>query len=134
MLNPDILERILPSENETFIAFTNKKKHGGTIKMKQDISSHGYEIIREMERHQQEGEVTYQALAIKQDQQVVIKEFRFADGDANWAGFEAYEREVEILKQLEHPRIPHYINSLETSEGFCLITKYQEGQSLAEKK
>ena len=101
--------------------------------MKQDISSHGYEIIREMERHQQEGEVTYQALAIKQDQQVVIKEFRFADGDANWAGFEAYEREVEILKQLQHPRIPHYINALETPEGFCLITEYQEGQSLAEK-
>ncbi|MGK7923489.1 MAG: pentapeptide repeat-containing protein, partial [Trichodesmium sp.] len=106
----------------------------GTINMKQDFSSHGYEIIREMERHQQEGEVTYQALAIKQDQQVVIKEFRFADGDANWAGFEAYEREVEILKQLQHPRIPQYINSLETSEGFCLITEYQEGQSLAERR
>jgi len=102
--------------------------------MKQDLSSHGYEIIRQMERHQQQGEVTYQGLALKQDQEVVIKEFRFADGEANWAGFEAYEREVEILKQLEHPRIPNYIDALETPEGFCLITEYQEGKSLAEKR
>ncbi len=102
--------------------------------MKQDLSSHGYEIIREMERHQQQGEVSYQGLAVKQDQQVVIKEFRFADGEANWAGFEAYEREVEILKQLQHPRIPNYIDALETPEGFCLITEYQEGKSLAERR
>ncbi|NEQ39598.1 MAG: protein kinase [Okeania sp. SIO3I5] len=102
--------------------------------MKQDLSSHGYEIIRQMERHQQQGEVTYQGLALKQDQEVVIKEFRFADGEANWAGFEAYEREVEILKELQHPRIPNYIDALETPEGFCLITEYQEGKSLAEKR
>ncbi|NES70191.1 MAG: protein kinase family protein, partial [Okeania sp. SIO2D1] len=102
--------------------------------MKQDLSSQGYQIIREIERHQNEGEVTYQGLAIKQDQEVVIKEFRFADSDANWAGFEAYEREVEILKQLQHPRIPNYVDSLETTEGFCLITKYQQGNSLAERR
>ncbi|WP_202221018.1 protein kinase family protein [Okeania sp. KiyG1] len=102
------------------------KKNGGTINMKQDLSSQGYQIIREIERHQNQGEVTYQGLALKQDQEVVIKEFRFADSDANWAGFEAYEREVEILKELEHPRIPNYVDSLETTEGFCLITKYQK--------
>ncbi|NEO58270.1 MAG: protein kinase [Okeania sp. SIO3B5] len=102
--------------------------------MKQDLSSQGYQIIREIERHQNEGKVTYQGLALKQDQEVVIKEFRFADSDANWAGFEAYEREVEILKELEHPRIPNYVDSLETTEGFCLITKYQAGNSLAERR
>lgn len=102
--------------------------------MKQDISSHGYQIIREIEHNQQDGAVTYQALALKQDQQVAIKEFCFADGDANWAGFEAYEREVEILKQLQHPRIPRYLDSLETTAGFCLITEYQNAPSLAEKR
>ncbi|MCL2932079.1 MAG: serine/threonine-protein kinase [Trichodesmium sp. MAG_R03] len=102
--------------------------------MKQDLSSHGYEMIRQMERHQQEGEVTYQGLALKQGQEVIIKEFSFADSDANWARFEAYEREVEILKQLQHPRIPSFIDALETPEGFCLITEYQEGKSLAEKR
>ena len=102
--------------------------------MTQDLSSHGYEIIRQVERHQQEGEVTYQGIALKQNQEVVIKEFRFADDNANWTRFEAYEREVEILKQLQHPRIPNYIDALETSEGFCLITKYQEGKSLAERR
>ena len=110
------------------------KKYGGIINMKQDLSSHGYEMIRQMERHQQEGEVTYQGLALKQDQEVIIKEFSFADSDANWARFEAYEREVEILKQLQHPRIPSFLDALETPEGFCLITEYQEGKSLAEKR
>ena len=102
--------------------------------MKQDLSSHGYQIIRELERNQQGGEVTYQGLAVKQDQQVAIKEFCFADGDANWAGFEAYEREVEILKQLQHPRIPRYLDAFETPSGFCLITEYQNALSLAEKR
>ncbi|MEB3342469.1 pentapeptide repeat-containing protein [Okeania sp.] len=102
--------------------------------MKRELSNYGYEIIREMEPHQQQGEVTYQGLALKQDQEVFIKEFSFADGEANWAGFEAYEREVEILKQLQHPRIPNYIDALETPEGFCLITEYKEGKSLAEKR
>jgi len=102
--------------------------------MKLDLSNHGYEIIRQMEHHQQEGEVTYQGLALKQDQEVVIKEFCFTDDDANWARFEAYEREAKILKQLQHPRIPNYIDALETPEGFCLITEYQEGKSLAEKR
>ncbi len=102
--------------------------------MKEDIFSYGYQIIRKMERRQQEGEVVYQGLALTQDQKVVIKEFCFADNDANWAGFEAYEREVEILRQLQHPRIPRYIDALETPKGFCLITEYQDGQSLAERR
>ncbi|MGB3509727.1 MAG: serine/threonine-protein kinase [Microcoleaceae cyanobacterium] len=102
--------------------------------MKQDLSSHGYQIIRELERNQQGGEITYQGLALKQDKQVAIKEFCFADGDANWAGFEAYEKEVEILKQLQHSRIPRYIDSFETPSGFCLITEYQNAPSLAEKR
>ncbi|MDJ0554621.1 MAG: serine/threonine-protein kinase [Microcoleaceae cyanobacterium MO_207.B10] len=102
--------------------------------MKQDLSSHGYQIIKELERNQQGGEVTYQGLSLKQDQQVAIKEFCFADGDANWAGFEAYEKEVEILKQLQHPRIPQYLDSFETTSGFCLITEYQNAPSLVEKR
>ena len=102
--------------------------------MKQDLSNHGYQMIRQIERHQQEGEVTYQGLALKQDQEVIIKEFSFANSDSNWARFEAYEREVEILKQVQHPRIPGFIDNLETPEGFCLITEYQEGKSLAKKR
>ena len=57
--------------------------------MKLDLSNHGYQMIRQIEPHQQEGEVTYQGLALKQDQEVIIKEFSFANSDSNWARFEA---------------------------------------------
>jgi serine/threonine protein kinase len=50
---------------------------------------------------------------------------------ANWSGFKAYEREIGILQQLAHPRIPRYLDSFETKSGFCLVQEYKNALSLA---
>ncbi len=119
-----------------------------------DFSSHGYEIIRELGRNREAGRITYLAkrspLAplIKGgtrggdldsggtggEELVVIKEFRFAMGGADWSGFKAYQREIELLQQLNHPRIPRYLDSFETSSGFCLVQEYKNAPSLAERR
>lgn len=95
-----------------------------------------YKVMRELGRNQEGGRITYLATDthLNPPQQVVIKEFRFAASGANWSGFKAYEREISILQQLAHPRIPRYLNTFETKSGFCLVQEYKSALSLAEKR
>jgi len=96
-----------------------------------DFSSHGYQIIRELGCNQEGGRITYLASDINQNHQVVIKEFRFALVGSNWSGFKAYQREIAMMQQLNHPRIPRYLDSFETPAGFCLVQEYKNAPSLA---
>jgi uncharacterized protein YjbI with pentapeptide repeats len=64
----------------------------------------------------------------------VIKEFRFALADASWSGYKAYQREIEVLQQLAHPRIPRYLDAFDTAQGFCLVQEYKNAPSLAERR
>lgn len=99
-----------------------------------DFSSHGYQVIRELARNREAGRITYLATNLNLHQKVTIKEFRFAAEGTNWSGFKAYEREIEVLQQLNHPRIPCYFDSFETPLGFCLVQEYKDAPSLAERR
>jgi serine/threonine protein kinase len=88
-----------------------------------------YEIIDILGRNNGAGRITY--LAQNGDRQVVIKEFQFAKG-ADWSGFKELEREIIILKGLQHPQIPRYIDNFEHETGFCLVQEYIPAPSLAE--
>lgn len=99
-----------------------------------DFSSHGYQVIRELARNREAGRITYLATNLNLDQKVTIKEFRFASEGTSWSGFKAYQREIELLQQLDHPRIPRYFNSFETPIGFCLVQEYKNAPSLAERR
>ncbi|MEM7579166.1 MAG: pentapeptide repeat-containing protein [Mastigocoleus sp.] len=98
---------------------------------KSDFSHLGYHIKNELGRNRFGGRITYLAEVEDSKNQVVIKEFRFADVDTNWSGFKAYEREIEVLKQLTHPHIPKYLTSFETPQGFGLVQEYKDAPSLA---
>lgn len=95
-----------------------------------DFSEVGYEVIRELGRNKEAGRVTYLANVCNSTQQVVIKEFSFADASVDWSGLKPYEREIEILQRLNHPRIPRYIGSFETSTSFYLVQEYKNALSL----
>ena len=96
-----------------------------------DFETYGYRIEKELGSNPVGGCLTYLATQIDTNELVVIKQFKFANSGASWAGYEAYEAEMKLLKQLDLPNIPHYLNSFETSEGFCLVTEYKPGISLA---
>jgi uncharacterized protein YjbI with pentapeptide repeats len=98
-----------------------------------NFSSHSYEVVQELGLNREAGRITYQANVLNSEQQVVIKEFRFANSGADWSGFKAYQREIEILQQLYHPRIPRYLDSFETPSGFCLVQEYKKAPSLGER-
>jgi serine/threonine protein kinase len=99
-----------------------------------DFSSQNYQVIRELGRNREGGRISYLAECLADKQRVVIKQFRFVQENASWQGFKAYEREIIILQELNHPRIPRYLDSFETSDGFCMVQEYKDAPVLAIKK
>ncbi|MCC5601651.1 protein kinase domain-containing protein [Nostoc favosum] len=97
-----------------------------------DFSEHGYQVLRELGRNREGGRITWLASKVDTGEQMVIKQFCFAQAGSSWSGFEAHQREIRVLQGLAHPGIPRYINSFATSDGFCLVQEYINAQSLAE--
>ncbi|MEA5575506.1 serine/threonine-protein kinase [Anabaena sp. UHCC 0451] len=95
-----------------------------------DFSAVGYQVIQELGRNTEEGRITYLANYINSQQKVVIKEFCFASTTADWYGVKAYEREIELLQRLAHPRIPCYLDSFEKPGFFYLVQEYKKAPSL----
>ncbi|MFP5272694.1 serine/threonine protein kinase [Coleofasciculus sp.] len=96
-----------------------------------EFSQQGYQIQRELGHNRSSGRVTYLATHHSTEQPVVIKQFQFAKTGANWSDFEAHEREITLLQQLDCPSIPQYLDAFETPDGFCLIQEYKQAPSLA---
>lgn len=95
-----------------------------------------YQTVKELGRNPEGGRVTSLGLdtSVNPPIKVVLKEFRFAQQDSNWSGFKAYQQEIEVLKALNHPRIPGYRDSFETAAGFCLVQEYKEASSLDKRR
>ncbi|MEH2116219.1 serine/threonine protein kinase [Nostoc sp.] len=95
-----------------------------------DFSKQGYQVITELGRNSEGGRITYLVNVLKSNQQVVIKEFCFTRASADLSGVKAYQREIEILQQLNHSRIPRYIDSFEIPGVFYLVQEYKNAPSL----
>lgn len=78
---------------------------------------------------------TYLAVDTETQQKCAIKCLSFRKIE-EWKTWELFEREAKILKNLDHPQIPKYIDffSVETEEGIelYLVQEYVEGKSLAQ--
>jgi serine/threonine protein kinase len=76
---------------------------------------------------------TYLAEDRRAKQTVVVKELAFARLDA-WKTQELFDREAAILRQLDHPRIPRYVDSFSVGEGKklrnYLVQEYLDGRDL----
>ena len=110
-----------------------------------DFSHHNYQIERELGQNRACGRLTYLAskrnpndnithpfLIQQSSDSVVIKQFQFAQLDSTWSDYDACEREITLLQQLNHPSIPRYIDSFATPTGFCMVQEYKQAPSLAE--
>ncbi len=98
-----------------------------------DFANYGYQVKRELGHNRAGGRVTYLATEINSKNSVVVKQFQFASPGANWSEYQASDRELQVLRQLDHPNIPRYLDSFQTGSGFCLIQEYKKAPSLAEK-
>ncbi len=95
-----------------------------------DFSNYGYQVTRELGHNRAGGRVTYLATEINTQQQVVVKQFQFARSGASWSEYQAYEREIQVLKGLDNPSIPRYLDSFQTAAGFCMVQEYKDAPSL----
>jgi serine/threonine protein kinase len=96
-----------------------------------DFREQGYQVIKELGRNREGGRITWLATNLHTEQQEVLKQFCFAQTGSDWSAFSAHEREIQVLKGLNHPGIPHYLNSFTTNDGFCLVQEYINAASLA---
>lgn len=96
-----------------------------------DFSANGYQITDQLGQNNLGGRVTYLARQTDTQEQVVIKQFQFAQMGATWAEYDAYSQEIAMLQHLNHPGIPRYLDSFQTSDGFCMVTEYIDAKSLA---
>ena len=99
-----------------------------------DFTKYGYQIRKELGRNREGGRITWKAIDLSTEKVVVIKQFCFATVGSSWSGYKAYEREIELLQQLDHPGIPRYLDSLETDNGFCLVQEHKDTISLQDKQ
>lgn len=89
-----------------------------------NLNDYGYQIETQLGRNREGGRITWKGIKLDTQTEVVIKQFCFAIADSTWSGYKAYEQELKILQNLDHNRIPKYIDAVETKDGFCLIQKY----------
>ncbi|MEG4033001.1 serine/threonine-protein kinase [Microcoleus sp. Pol12B5] len=96
-----------------------------------DFSNYGYQVTRQLGHNRAGGRVTYLATEINTQRSVAVKQFQFAQTGANWAQYQACEQEIKILRELDHPNIPRYLDSFQTASGFCMVQEYKNSDSLA---
>lgn len=91
-----------------------------------------YQAIRELGRHPEAGRIAYLAKDNLTQNPVTIKQFIFNKPGSEWAGYKAYQNEIETLQKLSHPGIPCCLNSFEIPNGLALVWEYKEAKSLGE--
>jgi Protein kinase domain len=96
-----------------------------------DLSKHGYQILQQLSNKRDQSFITWQGITIDSQISVAIAQFRFATEDSSWIRYQAYQQEIELLKKLQHPGIPKYLDSFETENGFCFVREYITATSLA---
>ncbi|MGQ9870732.1 serine/threonine protein kinase [Leptodesmis sp.] len=72
-------------------------------------------------------------ISLQPPELVVVKLLAFGAGTTQWEDLKLFEREAQVLRQLDHPQIPKYRESFSISEPqqwFGLVQDYIPGQSL----
>lgn len=96
-----------------------------------DLSHYGYCIYQELGANRFGGRATYLAEACDRKCDVVIKQFQFAQHQSDWSQYDAIQREITVLRDLQHPGIPKYLDSFQISDGFCIVQEYKAAEPLS---
>jgi len=98
----------------------------------QQVLRDRYQLIEKIGENA--GRQTWLAWDLSTQEQVIVKLLTFSD-QAQWEDVKLFEREAQILKQLNHPRIPKYRNYFAFEDQvlhFALVQEYIPGSSFKE--
>ncbi len=103
----------------------------------EEILQGRYQIIQLLQ--QRNSTLTYQALDLKTQQQVILKCLNIAQLQ-DWQSYELFERELKILAGLNHPRIPKLVDHFELEQSqpeqkrfSVLVLELIQGQTLRQR-
>jgi len=76
---------------------------------------------------------TFRAIDRATSRQVAVKVLSLRDTGGDWKRFDLFEREVAVLKTLDHPGIPRYIDSYasEPTGDYFLVMELVDGKPLS---
>ena len=79
------------------------------------------------------GAHTFRAIDRATSREVAVKVLSLRDTGGDWKRFDLFEREVAVLKTLDHPGIPRYIDSYssERTGDYFLVMELVEGRPLS---
>jgi serine/threonine protein kinase len=76
---------------------------------------------------------TYKGIELSSGKEVALKILHFSRLD-DWKILELFEREVVLLKNIDHPNIPDYVDNFEIDKSgdrlYVLVQEYVEGDNL----
>lgn len=99
--------------------------------MRASLNVPHYEIEQRLGHNATAGRTTYQARSLDNDQKVVLKAFEFFHQNSSWTEKQRYKREITMLRSLNHPGIPQYIESFEHDGILYLVQEYIAADNLA---
>lgn len=75
---------------------------------------------------------TYRARDRETDRPVAVKVIQLGSASGGWKSFDLFERECQVLRSLEHPAIPRYLDTfaIEEEGRYFLVMELVEGESL----
>ncbi len=75
--------------------------------------------------------VTYLVRSQKTGQKLILKELRM-DKARDWKAIELFDREVQVLRNLNHPNIPQYLDSIASEDKvtFAMVQTFIDGKTL----
>ena len=103
-----------------------------TSKKYPDFTAYGYRVVERIQQNVYAGRITYKAIEIASQTTVVIKQFSFAK--ESWDGYKEIEREIDVLKNLNHKGIPKFIDQFDPQDGLCLVQEYIDAPALSKRR
>jgi serine/threonine protein kinase len=123
---------IAPAQTGQFTADEDFEREEGLHSIGEVVGDR-YRLIRVL--GQGGSGITYEAEDKETDARVALKVISLRSLD-EWKQLELFEREVQTLKQLDHPQIPKYLDMFQmdtpSDRRFYIVQQLVEGTSLAE--